>query len=106
MAANHSITVSPDEIERWLTDFGQEGHVDPYAGSRTEITVEEAERLALDIAEGQMAEDPEARTVDFMFVREALLGGDYHLALSDRLEPFISAAFQGRKRAAGIGHRP
>jgi len=106
MAWNNSITVGPEDVERWLREFGQGGFGDPHTGSRTEITVEEAERLARKIAEDQMAEDPESRTVDFSFVRGALVEADCHLALSDRLEPFVSAAFQSRKRAAGIGHKP
>jgi hypothetical protein len=97
MATKHSITVSPEEIERWLEDFGPGGFGDPYKDGMTEISVDDAERIAREIAEDQYSDDPAARSVDFAFVRGALLEGGYHLALSDKLEPFISTSFRNLK---------
>jgi len=100
MPSNQSITVNPEEIELWLRDFGPGGFGDPYEGSKTEISVDDAERIAREVAEDAVSDDPEAGGADFSFVRGALLEANYHLALSDKLEPFISAAFRNLKQVA------
>jgi len=102
MPATSTITVNPEEIELWLRDFGPGGFGDPYEGSKTEISIDDAERLAREIAEDAVSDDPATESVDFSIVRGVLLEADCHLALSDKLEPFISAAFRHLKQAAPV----
>jgi hypothetical protein len=97
MASNHLISVGPDEAAQWTMDWGPAGSGETLAGLRTELTVDEAEVLAARIAEAQVSEDPDARTVGFPIVWEVLLEAGLHPALCDRIEPLIAAAFRSRK---------